>query len=452
VGVVKDYATESGAVHALRGVDAEIPGGAVTAIVGASGSGKSTLLRLLAALERPTEGRVFVGRTAVSELGPKALRELRRHAVGYVFQRPSDNFVPYLTVAEHLELAGGDPAEAEEVLGLLGIAERRDHRPDQLSGGEQQRAAFAQVVVSGASLVVADEPTAELDAVSSAGLLEAMRALAARGVAVVVATHDPAVRASADLAVELEHGRLREPEDLGHLTARRELAARRAVGPGVEVAAAARGVRKSFHRGGETLLAVDGVSVEVHAGRLAALVGRSGSGKTTLLNLLAGLETPDEGTVSVPGLAWHEVALLPQRFGLLPELSVRENVEYPLRLAGRLDEGRARVDALLRDLALDELAARSPLETSIGQQQRTALCRALVVEPAVLLADEPTGHQDAGSALAVVRALRGAVERGTACLVATHDEEVAGLCDETFAMAGGRLGEPPLAEPAQSQA
>jgi len=449
VGVVKDYATESGAVHALRGVDAEIPGAAVTAIVGASGSGKSTLLRLLAALERPTAGQVFVGRAAVSGLGPKALRGIRRDQVGYVFQRPSDNFVPYLTVAEHLELAGADAAAADEVLELLGIAGRRDHRPDQLSGGEQQRAAFAQVVVSGAGLVVADEPTAELDAPSSAGLLEAMRALAARGVAVVVATHDRAVRAAADVAVELEHGRLREPEDLGHLTARRELLARRRPDGG-ETVAATRAVRKSFHRGRETLLAVNGVSLDVRAGRLAALVGRSGSGKTTLLNLLGGLEAPDEGTVSVPGLAWGEVALLPQRFGLLPELSVRENVEYPLRLSGRLAEGRARVDELLGALALEELHARSPVETSIGQQQRTALCRALAVEPQILLADEPTGHQDAGSALAVVRALRDAAERGTACLVATHDEEFAGLCDETYAMAGGRLVEPPVAEPAPS--
>ena len=438
VGVVKSYATETGAVDALRGVDAELAAGAVTAVVGASGSGKSTLLRLLAALERPTEGTVLVGPVAVSGLGNKGLRAIRRERVGYVFQRPSDNFVPYLTVGEHLELAGADEAAADEVLALLGIAGRRDHRPAELSGGEQQRAALAQVLVAGADLVVADEPTAELDSASSAGLLDALRSLADRGVAVVVATHDRAVIAAADVAIELEHGRLREPEELGHLAARRELLARRSAAAGKSVARV-EGVRKAFHRAGEDVLAVDGVSFELRSGRLAALVGRSGSGKTTVLNLLAGWEKPDAGAVAVPGLGWHEVAVLPQRFGLLPELSVRENVEYPLRLAGRLPEARPRVDELLRTLALDELASRSPLETSIGQQQRTALARALVAEPLVLLADEPTGHQDAGSALAVVSALRDAAERGTGCLVATHDEEVAGLCDERLAMAGGRL-------------
>ena len=436
VDVVKSFATEAGAVHALRGVDAEVEAGAVTAVVGASGSGKSTLLRLLAALERPTGGTVLVSGTDVGALGSKGRRRVRREGVGYVFQRPSDNFVPHLTVAEHLALAGAGRAEGEAVLARLGLAGRGDHLPEQLSGGEQQRAAFAQVAVAGASLVVADEPTAELDAESSAAVLKAVRGLAARGIAVVLATHDPAAVRAADAAVELEHGRNRAPEEPGHLAARRELAARR-VAPGGEVVARVDCVRKTFHRAGEDVVAVDGVSLDVHAGRLAALVGRSGSGKTTVLNLLAGWERPDAGTVSVPGTAWEDVAVLPQRFGLLPELSVRENVAYPLRLAG--DPAAERVDDLLEALDLTELADRSPSETSIGQQQRSALARALVARPRVLLADEPTGHQDAGSALAVVRALRGVAERGTACLVATHDEEVAGLCDERVALASGRV-------------
>ena len=436
--VVKSYASEAGAVHALRGVDAEFEGGAVSAVVGASGSGKSTLLRLLAALERPTDGTVLVDGTDLGGLGDKGRRRVRRERVGYVFQRPSDNFVPHLTVAEHRALAGARGADGEAVLARLGLAGRGGHLPEELSGGEQQRAAFAQVVVAGSSLVVADEPTAELDAESSAAVLEAVRSLAARGITVVLATHDPAAVRAADAAVELEHGRNRAPEEPGHLAARRELAARR-VAPGGEVVAHTDGVRKTFHRAGEDIVAVDGVSLDVHAGRLAAIVGRSGSGKTTVLSLLAGWERPDAGTVFVPGTTWADVAVLPQRFGLLPELSVRENVAYPLRLAG--DPDAARVEELLASLGLEELADRAPSETSIGQQQRTALARALVVRPRVLLADEPTGHQDAGSALAVVRALRDAAEEGTACLVATHDEEVAGLCDETLALTSGRVAD-----------
>ena len=450
VGVVKTYATDTGPVEALRGVDAEFPRAAVSAIVGASGSGKSTLLRLLAALDRPDAGEVLVGRVAVSGLAPTALRSVRRELVGYVFQRPSDNFIPYLTVGEHLRLGGAvDEDEAAEVLDLLGIRAQRKRLPGELSGGEQQRAAFAQVLVSGASLVVADEPTAELDARSSAALLDTLRALARRGVTVVVATHDRAVTRMADDAIELEHGRVKGAAALLDGEPQRALAARRRPPAGAVVAEAVE-VVKTFGRGGEGVAAVDGVSVAVRAGELAALLGRSGSGKTTLLNLLAGWERPDAGRVRIAGLVqgaggaavpWTEVAVLPQRFGLLPELTVRENVEYPARLAGRLDEARAWTDELLGELGLHALADRFPLETSIGQQQRTALCRALALRPRLLLVDEPTGHQDAGSALAVVGALRTVAEGGTACLVATHDEEVAALFDTTHAMAGGRLVE-----------
>jgi putative ABC transport system ATP-binding protein len=136
-------------------------------------------------------------------------------------------------------------------------------------------------------------------------------------------------------------------------------------------------------------------------------------------------------------LRWDELAFLPQRFGLLPELSVRENVEFPARLAGRLAEEAAAVDALLDRLGLAELAERRPQETSIGQQQRTALARALVLRPSVLLADEPTSHQDAGWRDAVWRVVVEAAESGTACLVATHEEEIARYANRVWQVDGG---------------
>ncbi len=116
-----------------------------------------------------------------------------------------------------------------------------------------------------------------------------------------------------------------------------------------------------------------------------------------------------------------------------------ESVEYPARLAGRLGECTGWIDELLALLSLDDLTRRFPSELSIGQQQRTALARALVLRPRLVLADEPTGHQDTGSALAVLEALRRVTEAGSACLIATHDEEVASHCDSVHTMAGGRL-------------
>ncbi len=193
----------------------------------------------------------------------------------------------------------------------------------------------------------------------------------------------------------------------------------------------ARDVWKTYRRGPEEVHALRGVSFAIRAAEVVGLVGPSGSGKTTLLNILCGWEHPDRGELMwhgagvVPaGLMWKDLAIIPQDLGLLEELSVRENVELPLRLVGRLDDpGRDRVTALLEGFGLETYEDRAPSEVSMGEQQRTALARALVLSPALLLADEPTGHQDARWAVGVFRAFRMAASEGTACLVATHSME-----------------------------
>jgi putative ABC transport system ATP-binding protein len=209
-GLVKIYWTATGEVHALKGIDAVFPAAAVSAVVGPSGSGKSSLLRILAAMDRPTAGQVQIGGVRLSGLSVAHLRRVRRRLLGYVFQRPADNQIPYLTVAEHLRLAarlrGAGEGDGGELLELLGLADRRHHLPGQLSGGEQQRLAFAKAVVGDPPVVVADEPTAELDRTAGAALLAAVRALAARGTALVLATHDPAVVALAERTLYLRHG------------------------------------------------------------------------------------------------------------------------------------------------------------------------------------------------------------------------------------------------------
>jgi putative ABC transport system ATP-binding protein len=210
VGVGKTYFTESGQVEALRDVDAEFAPGALTAVVGPSGSGKSSLLRILAALEPPTRGRVLVRNHDLALFPESRLRRIRRYEVGYVFQRPSDNFVSYLSLDEHLRLVrpavDGAAPDPDELLDELQLGHRRLGLPQELSGGEQQRAAFACALMAGARVIVADEPTAELDTVSSEHLLRVVRRLVALGVAVVLATHDRSVMREADAALELEHG------------------------------------------------------------------------------------------------------------------------------------------------------------------------------------------------------------------------------------------------------
>jgi ABC-type lipoprotein export system ATPase subunit len=212
-GVVKIYWTPTGEVNALKGIDASFPAGRVTAVVGPSGSGKSSLLRLLAMIDRPTAGRVQVGDRDVSSLTPAKRRRLRRRLVGYVFQRPADNLVSYLSAAEHVALSarlrgGATKAQADELLEVLGLAPRAKHLPAQLSGGEQQRLALACAIVGDPPLVVADEPTAELDSRSGRVLMETIGLLKARGVGFVVSTHDPIAVEAADRTLYLRHGAL----------------------------------------------------------------------------------------------------------------------------------------------------------------------------------------------------------------------------------------------------
>lgn len=212
-GVVKVYQGSAGEVSALRGVDVEIPSGAVTALVGPSGSGKSSLLRILVGFDRPTAGSVRIGGVETSGLGQAALRALRRRTIGYVFQRPADNLVSYLTVRQLLResarVAGssrGWSERADELLAGMDLMRRADHRPAELSGGEQQRVSFAAALMARPALVAADEPTGELDSASAREVTGYMTRAAAEGTAFVIATHDPEVASAADRTFHLRHG------------------------------------------------------------------------------------------------------------------------------------------------------------------------------------------------------------------------------------------------------
>ncbi len=453
--VVRTYRTPTGEVRALRDVSADLPAGVVSAVVGPSGSGKSSLLRLIAGLDRPTEGSVQVRGTELGGASSRARRMARRSTVGYVFQRPSDNLVPHLTIADHLRLAsrrgGLTDGEVLSTADELGLGHRLSHRPDELSGGEQQRAAVAQALASGATVIVADEPTAELDSDAADLVLTRIAALAAHGVTFVLATHDPSVMAIAEHRLELEHGAVPGAVPSGVQPADqldrplRWPADAEPIGTWLDddgPALRLDGVTKTFGSSADAVRAVDGAELEARAGEAIALVGRSGSGKTTLLNIAAGWERPDVGTVRRPGDAtpgWSDVAVVPQHLGLMDELSIRENVEYPARLDGSLDERRDLVDDLLERLGLSAIQQRSPRESSLGEQQRTAVARAVVLGPTLIVADEPTAHQDAGWTAAVLRTLTEATTIGGCCLIATHDAAVIGSVDRTIAISDGRL-------------
>jgi putative ABC transport system ATP-binding protein len=225
--VVRRYGEGDTAVAALRGVSVDIAEGRLTAVMGPSGSGKSTLMHILAGLDQPTSGEVYVAGEDVTRMDDTALTLLRRDHIGFIFQ--FFNLLPMLTAAENivlpLKLAGGKPDKAwlDELVAQVGLADRLGHRPSELSGGQQQRVAVARALVSRPSVMFADEPTGNLDSTTSGEILGLLRdSVDALGQTTVMVTHDAHAAAIADRVLFLADGHI--VRDLGPSSAHEILA------------------------------------------------------------------------------------------------------------------------------------------------------------------------------------------------------------------------------------
>ncbi len=213
-GVSREFHTAGVTVRAVQNVSLQVPRGEFTAIIGRSGSGKTTLLNIIAGLDKPTEGTVLVDGDDITQYGDSEMTTLRRHKIGFVFQ--SFGLLPLLSAAENVELAlriaGAGMRErgrrTTELLELVGLGPRSGHRPYELSGGEQQRVAVARALANEPPLLIADEPTGELDSSTGAQIFQLLRDVAASGVTVITATHDPFVIEHVDRVVEMADGEL----------------------------------------------------------------------------------------------------------------------------------------------------------------------------------------------------------------------------------------------------
>ncbi len=214
---------------------------------------------------------------------------------------------------------------------------------------------------------------------------------------------------------------------------------------------------RTFESGGETVWAVNEVDLQVETGELLVFTGRSGSGKTTLLNLLSGLDRPTSGSAMFQStnlarmpekdlveLRRRKIGFVFQSFGLMPLLSAQENVELPLHIIGvSWRERRRRAQEALESVGLGPRARHRPYELSGGEQQRVSIARALVTNPEVVFADEPTGELDTTTARSIIDILRHISEEGTTVIVATHDLFLAEAGDRRLEMADGRITDPP---------
>ena len=500
------HSTPEGDAAALQGLSLDVRPGEVVVVLGPSGSGKSTFLRILAGLERPSAGAVRVFGADVGRLGGRRLADYRTEVVGYAEQHYSRALAPELSARELVALPlalRGEPirsrlARADELLERVGLAGRRGARPAELSGGEQQRIVVAAALAPRPRLLLADEPTGELDAANASDVYALIGELArAEHATTVLVTHDAEAASIADRVLQIRDGRLasetapgtaagegivvgrggwlRIPEEFLHragIVGRAQasvdergvvIAAADGAAPAVaepapplpaaeagSVAAELRGVGKTYGAGATAARVLANVTATFAGGRLHAVTGASGSGKTTLLHLVAGLRDPSEGEVVVAGTPLAElgrdaraafraehVALVAQHGGLLPFLSARENVEVALAVRGvARDPARDRALETLAAVGLAERADQRVSRLSAGEQARVALARGLAARPRLLLVDEPTSRLDEASAIAVgVLLARLARETGAAILCATHDPRVIEQADAELPLA-----------------
>jgi ABC-type lipoprotein export system ATPase subunit len=499
--VFRVHSTPEGDAAALQGLSLAVREREVVTVLGPSGSGKSTLLRLLAGVERPSAGAVRVLGDDLGKLPARRLADYRATNLGYVDQHYVRALAPELSarelVALQLGLRGATEtarlSRADELLERVGLAAKRDRRPGELSGGEQQRVALCAALAHEPRIFLADEPTGELDAETAGQVYELVaRLVREHGCTTVVVSHDPESTQVADRIIRIRDGRvseewgrdddaadtivvgrggwLRLPEELllragigERASARLEngsvvvspppgstarppssqagpAAARpqrtRAVQP---VVARVRGLAKRYD---ETRV-LEALDAEFRGGALHAVTGPSGSGKTTLLHLLAGLELPDAGTVEIDGVELtaldrsgraacrrSAIAYVGQQAGLVPHLSTLENVELALTLRGVAE---TRGDALqaIEAVGLGERASQRVARLSQGERARVAIARAVAARPKLLLADEPTSRLDGANAIAVAHLLaRLARDTGAAVLCATHDPLVIEQADD----------------------
>ena len=487
------HRTTEGDAAALQGTRLELARGELLCVLGPSGAGKSTLLRVIAGLQTPSAGIVSVLGFDVGRMGSRARSRLRHEQLGFLGQQAESALPPDLclreAVALPLALRGvtrrARRARAAELLDAAALGDRADALPGELSGGERQRVALCAAVAHRPALLLADEPTGELDRSGADSVRSLISELAhSEQTSVILVSHDDASADIADRALRLRDGRI--VEDLSHgrgalivdrdgrLQLPSELLRVAGISGRVRVRAGygglfvmpaasepeparpspappapverwsparveLRAVSQSFKEARARRRVIDRVSHTFAPRSVTAVAGPSGTGKTTLLRIVAGLDRPEAGDVAIDGVhlencGEEQLAMLRcRRVGYLAQeptpvdfLSATENIVLVLRLRGwdgSLAAARA-ADALAR-VGLAERASQRVHRLSAGEGQRLALARAVAAAQGLLVVDEPTSRLDESNAAAVAELLAAAAaEEGQTVICATHDPAV----------------------------
>jgi ABC-type lipoprotein export system ATPase subunit len=434
------HRTPDGDAAALQGASLTVDRGELVAVIGRSGAGKTTLLNTIAGMQTPSAGSVLVGGRDVGRLPSRSRARLRHELIGFLGQRADTALPPDLRVRQAVELPlrlRGIPATASrpraaELLSAVGLEDCAGALPAQLSGGERQRVALCAALAHRPALLLADEPTAELDAHSARAVLDLISTLVGeQGITAIIVSHDPATEAIADRTVTIRGGRVYGDRERPPTTPAAPPAPEAGWTPStVELDGVSR------IRGRPVLT---GFSHRFGPGGLTVITGPSGTGKTTLLRLLAGLDLPDAGRLLLDGAPFGDpeqrATVRRERIGYMPQepapvgfLSARENIALALQVRTGSEPDFV-TDAALARVGLAHRARQRVARLSAGEAQRVALARALACARGLLLVDEPTSRLDEANAVMVAELLK-AENQTVVC--ATHDPELVRRADDVL--------------------
>ena len=465
--VVKTYQTGEISFTALKNITMDIQQGEFLGITGKSGAGKTTLLNMIAGVSEVTSGNIRFGDVELGTLSEDELARWRGQNLGIIYQ--SFELMPTLDLVKNVMLPPDflgtyhpliSKQRALELLELVDIAEHAYKIPAHISGGQKQRVAIARALVNDPQLIIADEPTGNLDSVTAETIFQIFEKLVEQGKTVVMVTHDESFAPRFTRHLQITDGVVSKAKEAKATSVAREAPIlgtekkSKKRKEGEMPAIVLRGVDKTYENAAGKFVALKSVDLQLDYGQFISIVGKSGCGKSTLLNMITGIDHPTAGDVLISNediykmseserALWRgkNLGVVFQFFQLLPTLSLLENTILPMDYCNLypFHERPARAMELLKMVGLEAQADKLPTAVSSGQQQSAAIARSLATDPSIIVADEPTGNLDSKSADNVLNLFEELAKKGKMILIVTHDPSITQRTDQTIILSDGEV-------------
>ena len=504
--VMKAYETGDGSFTALNDINLEVTRGEFLGITGKSGAGKTTLLNMISGVSELSSGEVlFYGHENgdqaanqaalfIHSLGEDEMALWRGQNLGIIYQ--SFELMPSLNLVENVMLppdfSGSyhpltSKGKALELLDLVDIVEHAYKIPAHISGGQKQRVAIARALVNDPPLIIADEPTGNLDSVTAETIFQIFEKLVDQGRTIIMVSHDDSLASRFSRRLHIVDGVIDSPSRNGSAKSGKPTTLKdnqdsmpavhqdtngksqglpEKSAPNLKTnlaqtkldhdhpAIVLRGVDKIYENAAGKFVALKSIDMQLNYGQFISIVGKSGSGKSTLINMITGIDYPTAGEVVVANQHIYEMSesqralwrgrnmgVVFQFFQLLPTLTLLENTMLPMDYCkvNPFQERPERAMELLKMVGLEEQAHMLPGSVSSGQQQSAAIARALATDPQIILADEPTGNLDSRSARIILNLFEKLAAQGKTIMIVTHDPSITKRTDQTVILSDGEI-------------